>query len=221
MKTILIIITSCVILTFHSCFSPNKEAIERLRKRILDKTKEYSETDVEKIKSSDEWIKSVSAVSKDEEEAIKVFDTTLKWRKTNINNSLREDSFPLEVYRAGWVNYLGQDKQGNAIFFLKLSRWRKTLAKFLLLYQECIVYLVEKYVQSVSNFSGKLVLIDDGSDLSTSNIDFVLYYFLASIASKYYSHITLVSLMVNFPALFEAPLEVVRSQGGKTRTLII
>ena len=211
MENLIKILTLLFILSFNTCFTPNSGVIKMIRNKILEKSKDYTKADIERVRTSDELIKAVAADANNENEVIKLFDTSFKWRKINVNKEFTDTSFPLEVYKTGWLNYLGIDQGNKLIFLAKLTSWNRGSDKFEQLYKQYIIYSVEK----VNDPKYEVILIGDATDITTSNIDVDLFLFLATTALKYYSYMNITLIGINFPAIIEAPLRVTLSAAGK------
>src|SRR5882757_8283586 len=125
MKIFVTIFSFLIALSLNSCFTPNSEAIERIRQKIIANAKDYSESDVSKVRTSsgDDFIKLICEQSSDETQAINLFDFTFKWRKSHIRTDAKDDYFPLEVYKVGWITYMGK-LQSTTVFLVKLSSWK-------------------------------------------------------------------------------------------------
>ena len=139
MRNIIKYLTILSVLSLNRCFSPTSEAIERIRKSVVDNRKDYSDADVDRVRTSDAYIKAMSADARDESEVIKQLETTMKWRRNNVHKEFTDTSFPLEIYKCNWVTYLGADQGNRAVFLLKLSNWHQGSTKFEQLYQEYII----------------------------------------------------------------------------------
>ena len=213
MKNLITILTLLIVLSFNSGFTPNSEAIDRIRKRVVENAKEYSATDVERVKTLEELIKGLSADANNEEDVIKQIDTIFKWRKSNINKEFTDTSFPLETYKSGFASYLGTDQGNKVVFLLKYNKWYTGSSKFTQLYKQFLLYLLEKYV--TVDPKNELILICDGSDISISNIDMDLFFFIVTSAAKYYPDIKLSLIGTNLPTFLDNPIKVVLSAAGK------
>ena len=216
MQFFIIFFTILSVVYINSCFSPNSDSIERIRKRVAENEKYYSVADVERVKTSNDLIKAVSGVTEDEAEAIKQIDTTFKWRKTNIHPDFTDTSFPLEIYKTAWHTYLGTD-QGNVVMLITFANWRRGSSKFERLYEEYILYTIEKYVDASKK---SLILISDASNLGTSSIDLTLFMFICNTAGKYYSHINLQVFTINFHPQLKSMADTMLSLSGKFGTSV-
>ena len=207
-----IIVINLIVLAQHSCIAPNNQIITRIRNRILEKARpgsDYSKEDLDRISNSNAWIEPLVIDAKDEQDAYKELDRVLRWRKAEINKMLKDTSFPLEIYKVGYIQYLDQDNQGKVYLLIRLSKWKKTLMKFTDLMKSYLIFVFEKYIIPAPN--QRVILIVDGQDLSNSNFDFDLYLFIGSAIKKYYPFVNSTTNLVNMPASFDKTEKAIRS----------
>ena len=132
------------------------------------------------------------------DEAVDDLDTILKWRKLNIHNEYTDQSFPLEIYRTGFINIEGADSQDTQIIWFKYGNWRLTIPKLFALMKEYMIYSLENILKGRKS-DLKTALIFDGQAMRLTSVDMNLYYFFATTLTKYYPFVEFHAFMVNFP----------------------
>ena len=194
----------------------------KIRSEIVDKSEKspnYLTDDLNRIKYNNTWIEAVINNAKDEQDAIRRLDNILKWRKGEANKNYTDESFPLEIYKISYLNFLDIDSQGRSIFLINLSHWRKTLAKFAELMKEYLIYMCEKVVIRQTN--SKVVLIYDGQDIHLNNVDLDLLTFYIEITQKYYPFLDYHMIGVNIPELAESGEKLIRAIANRRQNELI
>ena len=194
-----------VLIIFISQIS-NKKCVDRVRNKIIEKSKSgtnYSTHDINVVKTSDYWIESVIDRQNSEQKAVEDLDRILKWRKDNVHNEYTDQSFPLEIYRTGYVNFVGVDSQDRHVIWLRPCGWRNTIPKFSALMKAYLIYSVESALKGRKT---DLITaqIFDGRGLQFASLDMDLYTFYARTLMMYYHFVEYNSYMLNFLKSFDS-----------------
>ncbi|KAG1654693.1 Motile sperm domain-containing protein 2 [Nymphon striatum] len=104
---------------------------------------EYYVNDVEKIKSNDHYCQRFINHKKKVDEAVKMAQSALKWRKSFEVESITEKSFSKEIWDMASLYAYGKDKGGHLVLIFHVKKHQKN-ADQAALFKKFVIYWFEK-----------------------------------------------------------------------------
>ena len=197
-KIIIKITLILFILTESSLSEVNKEVLERVKKffaAVPQPSTEYSAQDLERVQTDNEWLEKFAAGANSAAQVVKKLTLALSFRNILGVNYLTEYSFPLEIYKIGFVTPIGKDREGRHILLFRHNRWRKSPELYELM-KKFIVYQFEK-IDLIKPFLG-FTIISDYTRVEQANIDRDMFDYITEMWETYARSNTL-PLTVNLP----------------------
>uniref|UniRef100_A0A8D3CKX4 Motile sperm domain containing 2 n=1 Tax=Scophthalmus maximus TaxID=52904 RepID=A0A8D3CKX4_SCOMX len=157
-----------------------EKKIEETRQRfnsefVQDSTDKYDSRDVERLQTDDALVEGyltwrIYVV----EDALKMIDESLQWRKEYGVNEITEGTIPRWMFETGAVYLHGYDKEGNKIFWFKVKLHVKD-AKTILDKKKYVAFWLERYAKKEPGMPLTVVFDMAESGLSNIDMEFVKY----------------------------------------------
>ncbi|KAE8621922.1 hypothetical protein XENTR_v10005035 [Xenopus tropicalis] len=194
-----------------------EQLIQETRKRftqeyLQDKADRYDSRDVERLQKDDTLVESYLMwrhyVT---EEALKMMDESLKWRKDIGVNDLNESTIPKWCFETGASYLHGYDKEGNKLLWLKVKlhvRDGKTTEDK----KKFVAFWLERYARREP---GKFItVVFDMVDSGLSNVDMDFVRFVVNSFKTYYPRYLSKMVIYEMPWILNAAFKIVKSWLG-------
>ena len=160
--------------------------VEELRRRFLDAVKEeeneYEEVDIERVKRSD-WSIQRYIIDRDGDlvQALDMLKKTMKWRKSEGVNHMKESDFPPEFFKIGELYAYENDKNGVPTGYVR-ARCHKKFNEFQKAEERFVLYFFESMEKKCSQVRDgqrwNFVWDCDSATLFNTNIDLIKFFIL-------------------------------------------
>lgn len=150
----------------------------------------YDEVDIERVRTHD-WTVQRHILDRDHnlDDAVAMLKDTMKWRKENDVNNIKESDFPAEFFGTSELFVYEQDNDGHTVGYVrsclhkKFSEWQKLEERFVLFFFETI----EKRARERNTAGDErwiFVWDCDSSTLFNTNID-LIRHFISTLLYRY------------------------------------
>ncbi|XP_058468278.1 motile sperm domain-containing protein 2 [Solea solea] len=194
-----------------------EKKIEDTRQRfknefLQDSTDKYDSRDVERLQTDDSLVEGyltwrLYVV----DDALKMIDESLQWRKEYGVNDLTESSIPRWMFETGAVYLHGYDKEGNKLFWFKVKLHVKD-TKTILDKKKYVAFWLEQYANREPGMP--LTVVFDMSESGLSNIDMEFVKYVINCFKVYYPKFLSKMIIVDMPWIMNAAWKIVRSWLG-------
>uniref|UniRef100_A0A3P9J8X2 Motile sperm domain containing 2 n=1 Tax=Oryzias latipes TaxID=8090 RepID=A0A3P9J8X2_ORYLA len=179
---------------------------------LQESTEKYDQRDVERLLNDDalvegylQWRQQVV------DDALKMIDDSLQWRKEFGVNDLSESTIPRWMFETGAVFLHGYDKEGNKLFWFKVKLHIKD-AKTALDKKKYVAFWLERYAKKEPGMP--LTVVFDMAESGISNIDMDFVKYVVNCFKVYYPKF-LSRILFSMKCLFlAAAWKIVRSWLG-------
>ncbi|NP_001088926.1 motile sperm domain containing 2 S homeolog [Xenopus laevis] len=194
-----------------------EQQIQETRKRftqeyLQDKADKYDSRDVDRLQTDDALVENYlmwrHCVTED---ALKMIDESLKWRKEIGVNDLSESTIPKWCFETGATYLHGYDKEGNKLLWLRVKlhvrdgKTNEDKKKF-------VAFWLERYARREP---GKLLtVVFDMLDSGLSNIDMDFVRFVINSFKTYYPRYLSKMVVFEMPWILNAAFKIVKSWLG-------
>uniref|UniRef100_A0A8D3B5J2 Motile sperm domain containing 2 n=1 Tax=Scophthalmus maximus TaxID=52904 RepID=A0A8D3B5J2_SCOMX len=171
-----------------------EKKIEETRQRfnsefVQDSTDKYDSRDVERLQTDDALVEGyltwrIYVV----EDALKMIDESLQWRKEYGVNEITEGTIPRWMFETGAVYLHGYDKEGNKIFWFKVKLHVKD-AKTILDKKKYVAFWLERYAKKEPGMP--LTVVFDMAESGLSNIDMEFVKYIINCFKVFYPKLLL------------------------------
>uniref|UniRef100_A0A3Q3JTX3 Motile sperm domain containing 2 n=1 Tax=Monopterus albus TaxID=43700 RepID=A0A3Q3JTX3_MONAL len=179
---------------------------------LQDSADKYDSRDVERFHKDDVLVESYLAwrlyVVDD---ALKMIDESLQWRKEFGVNDLTESTVPTWMFETGAVFLHGYDKEGNKLFWFKVKLHVKD-AKVALDKKKYVAFWLERYAKKEPGMP--LTVVFDMTESGISNIDMDFVKYIVNCFKVYYPKFLSKMVIVDMPWIMNAAWKIVRSWLG-------
>uniref|UniRef100_A0A3P9MG47 Motile sperm domain containing 2 n=1 Tax=Oryzias latipes TaxID=8090 RepID=A0A3P9MG47_ORYLA len=190
-----------------------EETRQRFKKELLqESTEKYDQRDVERLLNDDalvegylEWRQQVV------DDALKMIDDSLQWRKEFGVNDLSESTIPRWMFETGAVFLHGYDKEGNKLFWFKVKLHIKD-AKTALDKKKYVAFWLERYAKKEPGMP--LTVVFDMAESGISNIDMDFVKYVVNCFKVYYPKFLSKMVIVDMPWIMNAAWKIVKSWLG-------
>lgn len=194
-----------------------EKKIEETRQRfkneyLQDLAEKYDSRDVERLQSDDALVEGyltwrLYVV----DDALKMIDESLQWRKEFGLNDLTESSIPRWMFETGAVYLHGYDKEGNKLFWFKVKLHVKD-AKTILDKKKYVAFWLERYSKKEPGMP--LTVVFDMTESGLGNIDMEFVKYIISCFKVYYPKFLSKMIIVEMPWIMNAAWKIVKSWLG-------
>ncbi|KAG1654694.1 Motile sperm domain-containing protein 2 [Nymphon striatum] len=168
---------------------------------------EYYVNDVEKIKSNDHYCQRFINHKKKVDEAVKMAQSALKWRKSFEVESITEKSFSKEIWDMASLYAYGKDKGGHLVLIFHVKKHQKN-ADQAALFKKFVIYWFEKLGKETNGQPISVIFDCVGSGLSNMDMDlmrFIVDSFLHNYPSFLYN-----ILVIDIPWVLNAAWKIIK-----------
>ncbi|XP_070832532.1 motile sperm domain-containing protein 2 isoform X2 [Chaetodon trifascialis] len=190
-----------------------EETRQRFKNEFLqDSAEKYDSRDVERLQRDDALVEGyltwrLFVV----EDALKMIDESLQWRKEFGLNDLTESSIPKWMFETGAVFLHGYDKEGNKLFWFRVKLHVKD-AKTILDKKKYIAFWLERYAKKEPGMP--LTVVFDMAESGLSNIDMEFVKYVINCFKVYYPKFLAKMIIVDMPWIMNAAWKIVKSWLG-------
>ncbi|CAN9497691.1 unnamed protein product [Ophioblennius macclurei] len=190
-----------------------EETRQRFKKELLqDSTDKYDSRDVERIETDNALVEGyltwrIYVV----DDALKMIDESLHWRKEFGVNDLSESVIPRWMFETGAVYTHGYDKEGNKLFWFKVKLHVKD-AKTIVDKKKYVAFWLERYAKKEPGMP--LTVVFDMADSGLSNIDMDFVKYVVNCFKVYYPKFLSKMIIVDMPWIMNAAWKIVKSWLG-------
>ncbi|AWP13216.1 putative motile sperm domain-containing protein 2 [Scophthalmus maximus] len=194
-----------------------EKKIEETRQRfnsefVQDSTDKYDSRDVERLQTDDALVEGyltwrIYVV----EDALKMIDESLQWRKEYGVNEITEGTIPRWMFETGAVYLHGYDKEGNKIFWFKVKLHVKD-AKTILDKKKYVAFWLERYAKKEPGMP--LTVVFDMAESGLSNIDMEFVKYIINCFKVFYPKLLSKMIIVDMPWIMNAAWKIVKSWLG-------
>ncbi|KAG7502905.1 hypothetical protein JOB18_028576 [Solea senegalensis] len=194
-----------------------EKKIEDTRQRfknefLQDSTDKYDSRDVERLQTDDSLVEGyITWRLYVVDDALKMIDESLQWRKEFGVNDLTESSIPRWMFETGAVYLHGYDKEGNKLFWFKVKLHVKD-TKTILDKKKYVAFWLERYANREPGMP--LTVVFDMSESGLSNIDMEFVKYVINCFKVYYPKFLSKMIIVDMPWIMNAAWKIVRSWLG-------
>eukprot|EP00066_Takifugu_rubripes_P001018 XP_003961911.1 PREDICTED: motile sperm domain-containing protein 2 [Takifugu rubripes] len=179
---------------------------------LQDSTEKYDSRDVERLQSEDALVEGyltwrLYVV----DDALKMIDESLQWRKEFGVNDLTESVIPRWMFETGAVFLHGYDKEGNKLFWFKVKLHVKD-PKTVLDKKKYVAFWLERYAKKEPGMP--LTVVFDMSDSGISNIDMDFVRYIINCFKVYYPKFLSKMIIVDMPWIMNAAWKIVKTWLG-------
>uniref|UniRef100_A0A7N6BHX9 MSP domain-containing protein n=1 Tax=Anabas testudineus TaxID=64144 RepID=A0A7N6BHX9_ANATE len=162
-----------------------EETRQRFKNEFLqDSTEKYDTRDLERLQTEDALVESyLSWRLYVVDDALKMIDESLQWRKEFGLNDLIESMVPKWMFETGAVYLHGYDKEGNKLFWFHVKLHVKD-AKTALDKKKYVAFWLERYAKKEPGMP--LTVVFDMTDSGLSNIDMDFVRYIINCFKVYY-----------------------------------
>ncbi|KAE8299249.1 Motile sperm domain-containing protein 2 [Larimichthys crocea] len=190
-----------------------EETRQRFKNEFLqDSTEKYDSRDVERLQTDDALVEGyltwrLYAV----DDALKMIDESLQWRKEFGLNDLTESSIPKWMFETGAVYLHGYDKEGNKLFWFKVKLHMKD-NKTITDKKKYVAFWLERYAKKEPGMP--LTVVFDMAESGLSNIDMEFVKYIINCFKVYYPKFLSKMIIVDMPWIMNAAWKIVKSWLG-------
>ncbi|XP_075896401.1 motile sperm domain-containing protein 2 [Nelusetta ayraudi] len=190
-----------------------EETRQRFKNEYLqDSPDKYDSRDVERLQNDDALMEGyltwrIYVV----DEALKMIDESLQWRKEFGLNDLTESVIPKWMFETGAVYLHGYDKEGNKLFWFKVKLHVKD-AKTILDKKKYVAFWLERYAKKEPGMP--LTVIFDMTDSGLGNIDMEFVKYVINCFKVYYPKFLSKMIIVDMPWMMTAAWKIIKSWLG-------
>ncbi|KAM6934221.1 motile sperm domain-containing protein 2 [Xenentodon cancila] len=190
-----------------------EETRRRFRNELLqDSTDKYDTRDVERLQSDDALVESYLTWRHYViDDALKMIDDSLLWRKEFGVNDLTESTIPKWMFESGAVYLHGYDKEGNKLFWFKVKLHIKD-AKTALDKKKYVTFWLEQYAKREPGMP--LTVVFDMAESGLGNIDMDFVKYIINCFKVYYPKFLSKMIIVDMPWIMNAAWKIVKSWLG-------
>ncbi|TDH06823.1 hypothetical protein EPR50_G00117420 [Perca flavescens] len=145
------------------------------------------------------------------DDALKMIDESLQWRKEYGLNDLTESSIPKWMFETGALYLHGYDKEGNKLFWFKVKLHVKD-AKTITDKKKYVAFWLERYAKKEPGMP--LTVVFDMTESGLSNIDMEFVKYVINCFKVYYPKFLSKMIIVDMPWIMNAAWKIVRSWLG-------
>ncbi|XP_044072154.1 motile sperm domain-containing protein 2 isoform X2 [Siniperca chuatsi] len=190
-----------------------EETRQRFKNEFLqDSTDKYDTRDVERLQKDDALVEGyltwrLYVV----DDALKMIDESLQWRKEYGLNDLTESTIPKWMFETGAVYLHGYDKEGNKLFWFKVKLHVKD-AKTIVDKKKYVAFWLERYAKKEPGMP--LTVVFDMTESGLSNIDMEFVKYIINCFKVYYPKFLSKMIIVEMPWIMNAAWKIVKSWLG-------
>ncbi|XP_024143022.1 motile sperm domain-containing protein 2 [Oryzias melastigma] len=190
-----------------------EETRQRFKNELLqESTEKYDQRDVERLLNEDALVEAylqwrLHVV----DDALKMIDDSLQWRKEFGVNDLSESTIPRWMFETGAVYLHGYDKEGNKLFWFKVKLHVKD-AKTALDKKKYVAFWLERYAKREPGMP--LTVVFDMAESGISNIDMDFVKYVVNCFKVYYPKFLSKMVIVDMPWIMNAAWKIVKSWLG-------
>lgn len=190
-----------------------EETRQRFKNEFLqDSTEKYDSRDVDRLQTDDALVEGyltwrLFAV----DDALKMIDESLQWRKEFGLNDLTESSIPKWMFETGAVYLHGYDKEGNKLFWFKVKLHVKD-TKTIVDKKKYVAFWLERYAKKEPGMP--LTVVFDMAESGLSNIDMEFVKYIINCFKVYYPKFLSKMIIVDMPWIMNAAWKIVKSWLG-------
>ncbi|KAI4806029.1 hypothetical protein KUCAC02_010621 [Chaenocephalus aceratus] len=190
-----------------------EETRQKFKNEFLqESTDKYDSRDVERLDKDDALVEGylqwrLCVV----EDALKLIDESLQWRKEFGVNDLTESAIPRWMFETGAVYLHGYDKEGNKLFWFKVKLHVKD-TKTIVDKKKYVAFWLERYAKKEPGMP--LTVIFDMAESGLSNIDMEFVKYIINCFKVYYPKFLSKMIIVDMPWIMNAAWKIVKSWLG-------
>ncbi|XP_071331655.1 motile sperm domain-containing protein 2 [Trachinotus anak] len=190
-----------------------EETRQRFKNEFLqDSADKYDSRDVERLQTDDGLVEGyltwrLYVV----DDALKMIDESLQWRKEFGVNDLSESTIPRWMFETGAVYLHGYDKEGNKLFWFKVKLHVKD-TKTILDKKKYVAFWLERYAKKEPGMP--LTVVFDMAESGLSNIDMEFVKYVINCFKVYYPKFLSKMIIVDMPWIMNAAWRIVKSWLG-------
>ncbi|XP_045909635.1 motile sperm domain-containing protein 2 [Micropterus dolomieu] len=190
-----------------------EETRQRFKNEFLqDSTDKYDSRDLERLQTDDALVEGyltwrLYVV----DDALKMIDESLQWRKEYGLNDLTESTIPKWMFETGAVYLHGYDKEGNKLFWFKVKLHVKD-AKTIMDKKKYVAFWLERYAKKEPGMP--LTVVFDMTESGLSNIDMEFVKYIINCFKVYYPKFLSKMIIVEMPWIMNAAWKIVKSWLG-------
>ncbi|ELU15569.1 hypothetical protein CAPTEDRAFT_76081, partial [Capitella teleta] len=169
----------------------------------------YDPCDLERVQTENAYVHSFLQHTRgNQEKAVAMIDSSLRWRKELELSSLTESSFPREVHEIGAMFYRNEDRNGRKILYFRVSKSKKDPDK-LLTVKKYVAWWLDKHF--LKHPGVKIVPLFDMTDAGIGNMDIELIKFQIACFASYYPGLLDYMLIYEMPWVLNAIWKLIRN----------
>uniref|UniRef100_A0A3B3ZNJ1 Uncharacterized protein n=1 Tax=Periophthalmus magnuspinnatus TaxID=409849 RepID=A0A3B3ZNJ1_9GOBI len=201
------------IIIFQDIEKKIEDTRERFKNELLqDSAEKYDSRDVEKLQTDDALVEGyLTWRLYNVDDALKMIDESLQWRKEFGVNDLTENSIPRWMFETGAVYLHGYDNEGNKLFWFKVKLHVKD-AKTILDKKKYVAFWLERYAKKEPGIP--LTVVFDMTESGISNIDMDFVKYIINCFKIYYPKFLSKMVIVDMPWIMNAAWKIVKSWLG-------
>ncbi|XP_072300657.1 motile sperm domain-containing protein 2 isoform X2 [Eucyclogobius newberryi] len=186
---------------------------ERFKNEFLqDSAEKYDSRDVDRLQTDDALVEGyLTWRLYNVDDALKMIDESLQWRREFGLNDLTESSIPRWMFETGAVYLHGYDKEGNKLFWFKVKLHVKD-AKTILDKKKYVAFWLERYAKKEPGMP--LTVVFDMTDSGLGNIDMDFVKYIINCFKIYYPKFLAKMILVDMPWIMNAAWKIVKSWLG-------
>ncbi|XP_076025963.1 motile sperm domain-containing protein 2 [Genypterus blacodes] len=194
-----------------------EKKIEETRQRfnnecLQDSADKYDSRDVERLQKDDAMVEGyLSWRQFVVDDAVKMIDESLQWRKEFGLNDLTESTVPKWMFETGAVYLHGYDTEGNKLFWFKVKLHVKD-AKTILDKKKYVAFWLERYAKKEPGMP--LTVVFDMAESGLSNIDMDFVRYIINCFKVYYPKFLSKMIIVEMPWMMNAAWRIVKTWLG-------
>ncbi|KAA8588075.1 hypothetical protein FQN60_001269, partial [Etheostoma spectabile] len=179
---------------------------------FTDSIDKYDSRDVERLEKDDALVESylqwrIYVI----DDALKMIDESLQWRKEYGLNDLTENSIPKWMFETGALYLHGYDKEGNKLFWFKVKLHVKD-TKTIMDKKKYVAFWLERYAKKEPGMP--LTVVFDMTESGLSNIDMEFVKYVINCFKVYYPKFLSKMIIVDMPWIMNAAWKIVRTWLG-------
>ncbi|XP_056145375.1 motile sperm domain-containing protein 2 [Lampris incognitus] len=190
-----------------------EEARHRFRDEyVRDSSDKYDPRDVDRLQKDEALVEGyLTWRHYVVDEALKMIDESLQWRKEFGLNDLTESSIPRWMFETGAVYLHGYDKEGNKLFWFKVKLHVKD-SKTIVDKKKYVAFWLESYAKREPGMP--LTVVFDMSESGLSNIDMDFVRYIVNCFKIYYPKFLSTMIIVDMPWIMNAAWKIVKTWLG-------
>ncbi|KAJ0070395.1 hypothetical protein NL108_007740, partial [Boleophthalmus pectinirostris] len=166
----------------------------------------YDSRDVERLQTDDALVEGyLTWRLYNVDDALKMIDESLQWRKEFGVNDITETSIPRWMFETGAVYLHGYDKEGNKLFWFKVKLHVKD-AKTILDKKKYVAFWLERYAKKEPGMP--LTVVFDMTESGLSNIDMDFVKYIINCFKIYYPKFLSKMVIVDMPWIMNGKSQV-------------